>query len=423
VHSFCGLDKGSTVAGLPDAPSGDIFPWSSLSPADLILLSREVHNLTSLDLSGHIGICHSNSQGEGAQLHFRAFEFQMQDFTFNAGGCITLLDALANSNVTSLSLARVGLCSADSKYDATCVEFLSALLLPAERGAAIDLSTMSSVTGSCLQLGAHYKLKSEEQTRHLNRLLKDLSPPTEAILSVAAYDKFDDSRCRVLQQFYSSVPDPLRSALLSAGDYCKVFVYPRVTMPEPPDEWNAQGVVVTVNRIDWMVTDHTYLWIRQLCDEIARVSGYRRTLDVSSVDVWWQRPQEPPFKIDPRTPYPLRLLGMKDGDVLVITDSGSEAPTAVASPSPHKDKLVSRLRLSSLEYALSRKIRSNSKLHTVNADGPAHALVLAFSSVRLLSVLPDASRHSISGNNIRAKELRLLQDRARLWCPDMQLVL
>ena len=53
----------------------------------------------------------------------------------------------------------------------------------------------------------------------------------------------------------------------------------------------------------------------------------------SSVDFWWQLPGDPPthVKIDDSTPS-LCLLGIEDGDVIVVTDKDAPRPPPVDPP-------------------------------------------------------------------------------------------
>ena len=72
LRSFTGgTGKQSTLA-LPNPPS-EVYHLSILGPSDLILMACNVEHLTSIDLTGHHGICHGDG---GASIHlFGAYSF------------------------------------------------------------------------------------------------------------------------------------------------------------------------------------------------------------------------------------------------------------------------------------------------------------------------------------------------------------
>ena len=142
------------------------------------------------------------------------------------------------------------------------------------------------------------------------------------------------------------LPDERKSA--DSTGSAKLYVYPRMAQLEP-GEWTGRDFKV-IQRLDVSVdfcysyatrTFATGGWMRDVANRL----GVR----VWKLSFWFQPPQSPPVRIT----YASQLdkLGIRDGDVIIVTDDGAAPPAAITSPCAPKIKLTSRLKLTKLECA------------------------------------------------------------------------
>jgi len=99
ITTLCGVrapERGLPVLELPVATP--IRPSTLLFAPDAYLISGELRSLTSLDLSGHVGLTHARRASWPAE------------YTFEPGGVLALVHALSSSRVVHLSLAGTRLC-------------------------------------------------------------------------------------------------------------------------------------------------------------------------------------------------------------------------------------------------------------------------------------------------------------------------
>ena len=134
------------------------------------------------------------------------------------------------------------------------------------------------------------------------------------------------------------LPDERKSA--DSTGSAKLYVYPRMAQLEP-GEWTGRDFKV-IQRLDVSVDFcYWYAWTRDVANRL----GVR----VWKLSFWFQPPQSPPVRIT----YASQLdkLGIRDGDVIIVTDAGTGPPAAITSPCAPKIKLTSRLELTKLECA------------------------------------------------------------------------
>ena len=342
---------------LPPGPASAFDQHKSfLHARDLVFLACEVHNLTTLDLSGHGQILgHSHAP--------------------KPVGCVALLHALVGSRVTTLSLARVNL-----THSETCIEFLSSLLLPESRGFDLDADEACPITGLCPLVGPRWRLKDSTGTSGADACKHKL-------ISEVGYNTLTEEQKRQ----YESAPQPYEHNYHSS-EAAKVFVFGRRMLPAT---WTGEPLQ-TVERIDTRVSfgESTTGWMsmirRQLEPPGRNLPGMPPL--ISDSDFWWQRPGgAPPMKLETTVSFPggmhsqypsLYAMGAKSGDVFIVTDKGSAPPARIASPAPAPDDgakpLCSQLQLKKLD---------------------------------------------ISENRIPSHLLTLLKERAKLWAPEMELVM